>query len=126
MQPGFEDAANDGEVEFAGADQQPGEQVQSRVPAEVTHGRGVALADLDQTRVAEPLERLADGGAGHAEHLGEPPLAGQRLAGLHVAAEHLGDDLLEDVFGDRSTVDRLQGHGPSMAGDRSEVKWSDQ
>ena len=126
MQPGFEDAANDGDVEFAVAEQQAGEQVQSGVPAEVTHGRGVALADLDQTRGAESLERLADRGARHPEHLGEPTLAGQRLAGLHLAAEHLGDDLLEDVFGHRSAVHRLQGHGAKLAGDRPEVKWSDQ
>ena len=114
VKPGFEDAAHDRQVELAGADEQAGEQVESGVAAEVAHGGGVALTHLDQTGRGEPLERLAHRRAGDSEHLGEPALAGQRLSWLHLAAEHLGDDLLEDVLGHRSAVHRLQGHGPSV------------
>ena len=107
MQSGFEDAADHGQIELARPDEQAGEQVEARVAAEVAHGGGIALTDLDQPGLGEPLDRLADRGPRHPEHLGEPAFAGQRFAGLHVAAEHLGDDLLEDVLGYRSTVDRL-------------------
>ena len=115
MQARLEDAAHDRQVEFAGADEQAGEQIESGVAAEVAHGRGVALTHLDQAGGGQPLERLADRGAGHAEHLGEPALAGQRLTGLHLTAEHLVDDLLEDVLGHGSTVHRLQGHAAQNA-----------
>jgi hypothetical protein len=54
-----------------------------------------------------PFQRFPHRGPGHAENLGEAPLAGQRLAGLHIAAEYLTDDLLEDVLGNRSPVHRL-------------------
>ena len=79
MQPGLEDAANDRQVQFAGAEQQPGEKVEACVPAEVTHSGGVALAHLDQPGGRYPLERLANGGPGHTEEFGEPALARQRL-----------------------------------------------
>ena len=36
------------EVEFAGAQQQPGEKVEACVPAEVAHRGRIALAHLDQ------------------------------------------------------------------------------
>ena len=62
---------------------------------------------LHQTSRREPLERLPYGGARYTEYLGEAALAGQGLAGLHLAAEHLGDNLLEDVFGYGSAVHRL-------------------
>jgi hypothetical protein len=48
------------------------------------------------------------------------------LAGLHPTAEHLGDDLLEDVLWHGSTVDRLQRHAAIVPGRWPEVKWSDQ
>jgi len=80
------------------------------VAAEVAHGGGVALPYLHQTRGAEPLERFTHRRAGDSEHLCEAALARQRLPGLHLAAEHLGDDLIEDDFGHGSAVHRLQGH----------------
>ena len=80
-QPGLEDAARHRHVELAVADQQPGQQVEAAGAAEVPHGGGVALADVDQAGLREPLQRLADRGAGDAEHLGEPAFAGQRLPG---------------------------------------------
>ena len=118
VQAGLQDAAHDRDVEFAGAQQQPGEQVQSGVAAEVAHRGGVALAHLDQARGGDPLERLAHGRPRHPEHLGEATLAGQRLTGLHLAAEDVGDDLLEDVLGDRASADRLQCHAPSLTSHR--------
>ena len=48
VQAGLQDAADDRQVEFAGAQQQPGEQVEAGVPAEVAHRGRVALAHLDQ------------------------------------------------------------------------------
>ena len=107
MKSGFEDAAHHGQIDLARTDEQPGEQVEARVAAEVAHGGGIALTDFDEPGLGEPLDRLTDRGPRHAEHLGEPSFAWQRLAGPHVAAEHLGDDLVEDVLGDRSTVDGL-------------------
>ena len=74
----------------------------------------------------DTLERLAHGRPGHPEHLRKAALAGQRLPRLHLAAEHVGKDLLEDIFGYRTPVDRLQCHGPTMTDQRPEVKWSDQ
>ncbi len=115
MKPGFEDAAHDREVELACADEQAGEQVESGVAAEVAHGGGVALTHFHQAGRGEPLERFAHRRAGDSEHLGEAALARQRLPGLHLAAEHLGDDLIEDVFGHGSAVHRLQGHAASRA-----------
>ena len=118
MQPGLQDAADNREIEFAGAQQQPGEQIEAGVPAEVAHGGGIALAHLDQAGAPIRVECLTHGWAGHAEHLGEASLAGQRLPGLHLAAEHVGNDLLEYIFGYRTTVHRLQGHVPRMADQR--------
>ena len=99
MQAGLEDASDDGEVEFPGAEQQLGEQIKAGVPAEVPHRGRIALAHLDQAGGRDTLERLAHRRAGYPEHLGEAALAGQRLTGLHLSAEHVGDDLLEDVLG---------------------------
>lgn len=84
--------------------------------AEVADGGRISLAHFDEAGLGESLEGLTHGGPGHAEHLGQTPLTGQHVTGLHVAAEHLRDDLLEDVFGYRSTIDGLQGHPPTMAG----------
>src|SRR3954452_24079301 len=92
--------------------------------AEVAHGGGIAVTHLHQTRRGEPLERFAHRGAGDSEHLCQAPLARQGLAGLHLTAEHLGDDLLADVLGHGSAVHRLQGHAASVPGEWPEVKWS--
>jgi hypothetical protein len=91
---------------------------------EVTHRGGVALTHFDESGFSQALERLPDRGSRYAEHLGEPPLTRQSLTRGHVAAEHLGNDLLEDVLGYRPTIYRLQCHAKTMAGRRSEVKWS--
>ncbi len=113
-QPGFEHAADDRHVELAVAKQQPGQQVQAGVPPEITHGGDITLAHLDQTGRRQPLERLADGRPGHPEHLRHPALAGQRFSGLHLPAEHIGSDLLEDLFRHRSANHRLQRHALSV------------
>jgi hypothetical protein len=57
-----------------------------------------------------PLERLAHRGPGDTEYFGEAPLARHGVAGLQIAPEHLADQLVEDIFGHRLAVDRLQGH----------------
>src|SRR3954470_4847823 len=94
--------------------------------AEVAHGGGIAVTHLHQTSRGEPLERFAHRGAGDSEHLCQAPLARQGLAWLHLTAEHLGDDLLEDLLGHGSAVHRLQGHAYSVPGGWPEVKWPDQ
>ena len=94
------------------------------MPAKVAHGGRVALAHLDQTGRRHPLECFADGGPGDPENLGEATFARQRLSGLHLAAEHAGHDLFEDVLGHRAPVHRLEGHVARMADQRPEVKWS--
>jgi hypothetical protein len=96
------------------------------VPAKVPDRGGVTLPDFDQSGGNDALERLADRRARHAQHLGEPTFAGQGFARLHLATENLGEDLLEDVLRDRTSVDRLQRHAISMTERRKEVKWSDQ
>ena len=77
---------------------------------EVTHGGETAMAHLDQTGRRKPLEPLTDSGPGYAEDIRQPALAGQRLAGLHLPAEHVGGDLLENLLRHRSTSHRLQRH----------------
>ncbi len=83
--------------------------------AEVSHGGGVALTHLNQTRFRETLERFAHCRPGDSEHLGEPALARQGLSWLHLATENLSDDLLEHVLGHGSAVHRLQGHAAKHA-----------
>ena len=97
-QPGLEDAAENGDVEFAIAKHQPGQQVQAGVPPEIAHGGDAAMAHLDQTGRRQPLKRLADSGPGYPENVCQAALAGQRRAGLHLAAEHIGRDLVEDLL----------------------------
>ncbi|WP_278257837.1 hypothetical protein [Nocardioides convexus] len=79
--PDLDDAAGDGGVEPSAADEQPRQQVQTRGPAEVADRGRTAVAHLDQPGLRDPLQRLPDGGPGDAEHLRQPALAGQRLAG---------------------------------------------
>ena len=109
-QPRLEDAAGDGQVEVAAAYEQARQQVEPGGALEVADRGGAALADLDQPGLRHPLERLADGRAGDAEHLGEPALAGQGLAGLEPTVDDLGQDLVEDLVGDGAAGDGLQRH----------------
>ena len=95
------------------------------MPAEVAHRGRVPLTYLDQACRRNALQCLAHGRAGHSEQVGQTALAGQRLTRLHLSAEDLGDDLVEDVFGHRTPIHRLQGHKTRMADQRPEVKWSD-
>ena len=87
-----------------------GQQVEAAEAAEVADRRRAALAYVDQSRGREALQGLADGGARDAEHLGEPALAGQRLARAEVAAGHLGDQLVEDVVGNGAALHGAEGH----------------
>jgi len=80
------------------------------------------VAHLDETGGGKPLQRLANSGPGYAENVGQLALAGQGFAGLHLPAEHVGGDLLENVFGHRSTFHWLQRHALSVNGQRSDVK----
>ena len=68
------------------------------------------MPDLDQPGLRHPLQGLADRGTGDAEHLGEPALAGQRLTGLDLAVDDLGEHLVEDLVGHGSAGDGLQWH----------------
>ena len=68
------------------------------------------MTDLDETGLGHPLERLPDHGARDAEDLGQPTLAGQRVAGAERAGHDLVEDLLEDLVGDRAAPDRLEWH----------------
>ena len=77
------------------------------MPAEVAHGGGVTLAHLDQAGRGYPLESLPDRGPRHPEDLGEAAFAGQRLPRLHLTAEHLIENLLENLFGYRASTHGL-------------------
>ncbi len=110
VQSRLHQAAGGRKIDGAARHQQLRQQLHPSGTAEVAHGRGVALPDVDQAGVAEPLERLAHGRAGYAEHLGQPALARQRFADQDVATDHLGGDLVEDVIGHRATRNRFQWH----------------
>ncbi len=86
------------------------EQVEPAVGAPVAHARRAAVADLDEARLLEALERLADGVAVHGERLGEQALGGQRVAGGVAPTEDRGAELVEDGLGDRSAGDRVVLH----------------
>ena len=90
--------------------QQAGEQVEAAVPPEVADRRRAAVAHVEQPGLRHPLQGLADGGPGDAEHLGEAALAGQRLSGTDTTVDHLGQDLVEDLVGDRASAHGLQRH----------------
>ena len=109
-EPGLEDAAGDGGVEVAAADEQAGQQVEPGGALEVADRGRAAVPHLDQPGLGHPLERLAHGGPGDAEHLGEPALAGQRLAGPDLAVDDLGEDLVEHLVGHRPAGHGLQRH----------------
>jgi hypothetical protein len=76
VQPSFEDAAGYIEVEFAATQQEPGEQVQSGVLAEVADRGGIALAYFDESSGCYPFEGFTYCGAGYAEHFGKAAFAG--------------------------------------------------
>ena len=109
-QPRLQDAAGDGQVELAAAYEQARQQVQAGGPLEVADRGRPALTDLDQPGLRHPLERLAHRRPGDAQHLGQPALARQRLAGLDPAVDDLGKDLVEDLVGDGAAGDGLQRH----------------
>ena len=100
----------------AATDEQLGEQVETSGAVEVADRGGPAVPDLDQPGLGHPLQRLAHGRAGDAQHLGEPALAGQRLPGTDLAVDDLGQHLVEDLVGDRTAMDRLEGHASSLTG----------
>ena len=72
--------------------------------------------------LGEPLERLAHRRTGDAEHLGQPTLAGQRVAGGELAVDHLAEELVEDVLGHEAAGNRFQGHAATVRG--YGVRWS--
>ena len=66
------------------------QEVEPAVVAPVAHAGRAALADADQPRLLQPLERLAHGVAARAELLGQPPLGRHGGAGRERAGEDLG------------------------------------
>ena len=56
MGAGLEDAAGHREVEAVTGEQQPRQQVEPAEAAEVADRRGVALADVDEAGVHQPLQ----------------------------------------------------------------------
>src|SRR6266545_3015139 len=92
------------------------QQVESAAAPQVTDGGRAALAYLHQAGVGESAQRLADRRPGDPEHLGQPPFAGQALAGGQTAAYHFADDLGEDLVGSGPTRHRLQCHALYLGG----------
>src|SRR6266540_1283810 len=92
------------------------QQVESAAAPQVTDGGRAALAYLHQAGVGESAQRLADRRPGDPEHLGQPPFAGQALAGGQTAAYHFADALGEDLVGSGPTRHRLQCHALYLGG----------
>ena len=69
-----------------------------------------------------PLQRLAHRGPGDAEHLGQPALAGQGVAGAEAAVDDLAEQLVEDVVGHGAAGDGLEGHAAHASG--RVARWS--
>ena len=66
------------------------EHVEPAVGAPVAHAHRVAVADLDELELLEPLDALADGGHVHAELRRQRALGRQPLAGRVPAGEDVG------------------------------------
>jgi hypothetical protein len=71
---------------------------------EVAHRGRPAVPDLHQPRLRHPLQRLAHGRPGDAEHLRQPALARQRLPSPDPAVDDLGQHLVEDLIGHEPAV----------------------
>ncbi len=84
------------------------------------------MADLHQPGLGEPLERLAHRRSGDAQQLGEPSFAGQGIARVQLAPDHLLEQLVEHVVVHQPTFHRFQGHPATLLPVRQVVKWSDQ
>jgi hypothetical protein len=74
------------------------------------------VAHLDQSGRRHPLQRFAYGGPGHAQQLGEPALAGQRVTRGQRAVDDAAEQLLEDVVGDQPPRDRGERHARHLDG----------
>ena len=96
----LEHVAQHAGVEPAGAEQQVGDHVEPAVLAPVAHAHRVAVADVDQAHLLEPLERLAQRAHRHAEVGGQRALGGELLAGLVAPAEERLEQRGEDLVGD--------------------------
>jgi hypothetical protein len=91
-------------VEPAGAEQQVRQDVEAARGAPVGDAHRIAVPDLDQPQLLEPLHGLADRRHVHAQVAGERALRGQLLAGLVGAAEDALGQPPEDVIGDEHTT----------------------
>ncbi len=83
------------------------QQVEPAVAAPVAHARGTAVADPDQARLLQPLERLAHGVTARAELLAQPPLGRHGGAGRQRAGEDLGPQAGVDAIGEKHWLDQL-------------------
>ena len=116
VQAGLEDGTHDRDVELAAPEDQPGERVEPGVAPVVAHrrcvrpaGRPTSPASVRRFSASRTAGRDTPSTSASRRSLGSA------FAGLHLAAEHLGDDLVEHVLGHGSPVHRLQGHAPKTA-----------
>jgi len=91
--------------------EQVAEHVDAGAPPEVAHPRRLALSDLDQARLRQPLECLAHRLPVDAERFGQRPLGGEGSTGRNATAEDLVAQLGEHLGRKGSAVHRPQVHG---------------
>ena len=89
------------DVERPGPCDQVHEHVGAAVQPPVEHPHRVAVADLDEPELLEALHALADGGHVDAELCRQRALRRQPLARGEAAREHVGDEPVEDLVGQR-------------------------
>ena len=87
------------------------QQVEPAVAAPVAHAGRAAVADPDQPRLLQPLERLAHRVAARAELLGQPPLGRHGGAGRERAGEDVGAQAGVDAIGQEHWLDQLGATG---------------
>ena len=75
------------------------QQVEPAVVAPVAHPRRAAVADPDQARFLQPLERLANGVPAGPELLGQPPLGRHGGTRRERAGEDVGAQAGVDAIG---------------------------
>ena len=91
-------------VERRAAAERVHEHVEPAVGAPVAHPHRVALADVHELELLEALDALAHRGHVHAERGRQRALGREPLAGGVAAGEHVGGEAVEDLVGQRRSV----------------------